>query len=75
MIHSTLQTQATELASEAQDTAVSFFAFSLFVGQGIGVAVFGRIVDNFSYIYCFIVVGMAIALPCVWLVKQKQYST
>ncbi|MEH2201718.1 hypothetical protein [Nostoc sp.] len=36
------------LASEAQDTAVSFFAFSLFVGQGIGVAVFGRIVDNFS---------------------------
>ncbi|MEH1887442.1 MAG: hypothetical protein V7L19_29685 [Nostoc sp.] len=24
---------------------------------------------------CFIVVGIAIALPCVWLVKQKQYST
>ncbi|MEH2264422.1 hypothetical protein [Nostoc sp.] len=48
MMHSTLQTQATELASAAQDTAVSFFAFSLFVVQGIGVAVFGRIVDNFS---------------------------
>ncbi|MEH2092660.1 hypothetical protein [Nostoc sp.] len=48
MMHSTLQTQATELASEAQDIAVSFFALCLFVGQGIGVAVFGRIVDNFS---------------------------
>jgi predicted MFS family arabinose efflux permease len=70
MMHSTLQTQATELAPEARSTAVSLFAFSLFVGQGIGAAVFGRIVDNFSYIYCFIVVSVAIAPLCVWLVKQ-----
>ncbi|WP_181154131.1 MULTISPECIES: hypothetical protein [Nostoc cyanobionts] len=34
MMHSTLQTQATELASEAQDTAVSFFAFMLVCRPG-----------------------------------------
>jgi predicted MFS family arabinose efflux permease len=63
------------LAPEAAGRAISLFIFSFFVGQGIGAAVFGRIVDNFGYIYCFILVGIAIALFCVWLVKQKQYST
>jgi predicted MFS family arabinose efflux permease len=63
------------LAPEARGKAVSLFIFSFFVGQGIGAAAFGRIVDNFGYIYCFILVGIAIALLCVWLVKQKQYST
>ncbi|WP_292702616.1 MULTISPECIES: hypothetical protein [unclassified Nostoc] len=62
------------LAPEAGGTAVSLFIFSFFVRQGIGAAVFGRIVDNFGYIYCFILVGIAIALLSVWLVKQKQYS-
>lgn len=74
MMHSTLQTQATELSPEARGTAVSLFVFNLFVGQGIGVAVFGRIVDSFGYIYCFIVTSVAIALLSIWLVKQKQNS-
>jgi len=74
MMHSTLQTQATELSPKARGTAVSLFVFNLFVGQGIGAALFGRIVDNFGYIYCFIVTGVAIALLSVWLVKQKQNS-
>ncbi|QIR39676.1 MFS transporter [Tolypothrix sp. PCC 7910] len=72
MMHSTLQTQATELAPEARGTAVSLFAFNLFIGQGIGAAAFGRIVDHFGYIPCFIITGIAIALLALWLVKQKQ---
>ncbi|MFN6566603.1 MFS transporter [Dendronalium sp. ChiSLP03b] len=71
VMHSTLQTQATELAPEARGIAVSLFAFNLFIGQGIGAAVFGRIVDNFGYVPCFIVAGVAIALLSIWLVKQK----
>ncbi|MBD2212546.1 MFS transporter [Nostoc linckia FACHB-104] len=71
MMHSTLQTQATELAPEARGTAVSLFAFNLFIGQGIGAAAFGRIVDNFGYIPCFIITGIAIALLSLWLVKRK----
>ncbi|MBG1269318.1 MFS transporter [Nostoc sp. WHI] len=72
MMHGTLQTQATELTPEARGTSVSLFVFSLFIGQGIGAAVFGKIVDNFGYIYCFILAGVAIALLSLWLVKQKQ---
>ncbi|BAY88243.1 MULTISPECIES: MFS transporter [unclassified Tolypothrix] len=74
MMHSTLQTQATELAPEARGTAVSLFAFNLFIGQGIGAAAFGRIVDSYGYIPCFIITGIAIALLALWLVKQKQQS-
>lgn len=72
MMHSTLQTQATELAPETRGTAVSLFAFNLFIGQGIGAAAFGRIVDNFGYVPCFIIAGLAIALLSFWLVQQKQ---
>ncbi|MBD2441530.1 MFS transporter [Nostoc sp. FACHB-110] len=72
MMHSTLQTQATELAPEARGTAVSLFAFSLFIGQGIGAAAFGRIVDNFGYIPCFMISGVAIALLATWLVKKAD---
>ncbi|MBD2451901.1 MFS transporter [Nostoc sp. FACHB-152] len=72
MMHSTLQTQATELAPEARGTAVSLFAFNLFIGQGIGAAVFGRVVDNFGYIPCFIIAGVALALLGTWLVKRSQ---
>jgi predicted MFS family arabinose efflux permease len=72
MMHSTLQTKATELTPEARGTAVSLFAFSLFMGQGIGAAVFGRIVDNSGYIPCFIIAGIASALLSVWLVLQNK---
>lgn len=72
MMHSTLQTQATELAPEARGTAVSLFAFNLFIGQGIGAAIFGRVVDNFGYVPCFIVSGIAIALLAIWLFQQNK---
>ncbi len=49
MIHSTLQTRATELAPGARGTAVSLFAFSAFVGGGIGSAGFGWIVGTSGY--------------------------
>ncbi|NDJ20566.1 MFS transporter [Nostoc sp. B(2019)] len=72
MMHSTLQTQATELTPESRGTAVSLFVFNLFIGQGIGAAAFGRIVDSFGYVPCFIVAGVSLALLSLWLVKQKQ---
>ncbi len=75
MMHSTLQTQATELAPEARGTAVSLFAFNLFIGQGIGAAVFGRIVDNFGYVPCFMIAGVAIAFLALWLVQRKRVNS
>ena len=73
MMHSTLQTQATELSPESRGTAVSLFAFSLFMGQGIGAAVLGRIVDNAGYIPCFIVCSIAVASLAVWFSSQMRY--
>jgi predicted MFS family arabinose efflux permease len=46
LIHSTLQTRATELAPSARGTAVALFAFCLFSGQGLGAALLGALVDR-----------------------------
>lgn len=72
MMHGTLQTLATELAPEARGTAVGLFAFNLFMGQGLGAAAFGRVVDSSGYVPCFLVTGVAIALLSVWIVKTKS---
>lgn len=72
MMHNTFQTQATELAPQARGTAVSLFAFNLFIGQGIGAAAFGRVVDTLGYVPCFVVAGVAIALLSIWYIYQKQ---
>jgi predicted MFS family arabinose efflux permease len=70
MMHSTLQTRATELSPEARGTAVSLFAFSLFLGQGVGAIALGRIVDGPGYTTSFVITGVAIALLSIWLVSQ-----
>ena len=46
MLHNTLQTNATQMAPEKRGTAVSQFAFCLFVGQSVGVALAGLIAER-----------------------------
>ena len=46
MLHNTLQTNATQMAPERRGTAVSQFAFCLFVGQSVGVALAGTIAER-----------------------------
>ena len=72
MMHSTFQTQATELAPEARGTAVALFVFNLFVGQGLGTVAFGRVVDSYGYVPCFVMAALAIALLCFWFIYQKK---
>lgn len=48
LFHNTLQTNATQMAPEARGSAVAVFAFSLFVGQAIGVALAGLAFDHGS---------------------------
>jgi predicted MFS family arabinose efflux permease len=66
MMHNTLQTLATELAPDTRGTAVSLFAFSLFMGQGVGVALLGHIIDGAGYGPAFAVSGMGLALLGFW---------
>jgi predicted MFS family arabinose efflux permease len=47
--HSTLQTRATELVPSMRGTAVSLFAFSLFLGGGLGAAIIGMVVLHLGY--------------------------
>jgi predicted MFS family arabinose efflux permease len=72
-VHGTLQTKATELAPGARGTAVSAFAFCLFVGQGLGAAFFGTFVDRAGYPAGFVVSGLAVAaLAAVFAARVLQ---
>lgn len=46
MLHNTLQVQATQMAPEAQGTAVTLFACLLFLGQSLGVLAVAASVDR-----------------------------
>ncbi|MEA2527136.1 MAG: hypothetical protein QOF73_4363 [Thermomicrobiales bacterium] len=75
-IHGTLQTKATELAPGARGTAVSAFAFCLFVGQGLGAAAFGRLVERTGYDTAFVVSGLTVAaLAAVFATRVLRPSS
>lgn len=58
LCHTTLQTRATETFPRARGTAVALFAFSLFLGGGVGTALVGGIIDGVGYIATLIVSGV-----------------
>jgi predicted MFS family arabinose efflux permease len=60
LCHTTLQTRATEIFPAARGTAVALFAFSLFVGSGVGSVIFGAAVDWFGSRLTFAVSGCAL---------------
>ncbi len=75
MLHSTLQTKATEMFPRARGTAISAFALSLFCGQAAGVAVFGRAIAAFGYTVSFIVTGIGLLLLAVFFAQQLKRGT
>jgi predicted MFS family arabinose efflux permease len=60
LLHNTLQTRATEMAPQARGAAVSFFALFLFLGQAIGVAVFGHLIEVAGYATAFVTGGVGL---------------
>jgi len=72
MLHNTLQTKATEMYPGARGMAISAFALSLFCGQAMGVALFGRAIATFGYAWTFIVSGAAFLLLAMWFAKRLQ---
>jgi len=67
--HSTLQTRATEAVPEARGTAVSFFAFSLFVGSAAGAACFGYLSGGVGYRTTFAVAGTGLLVFTMTVVR------
>ena len=72
MLHNTLQTKATEMYPRARGMAISAFALSLFCGQAIGVALFGRTIALFGYTWTFILTGFALLLLAIWFAKRLR---
>jgi predicted MFS family arabinose efflux permease len=60
--HSTLQTRATELVPSQRGTAVSLFAFSLFVGGGVGTWLAGLSIDAVGFPLTIIGTAVSIAI-------------
>lgn len=73
--HSTLQTFATELLPEGRATAVSVFAFSLFLGSGVGPMVTGTVMDHHGLRSLLAVATLAMAaftLLCLTLWRRQR---
>lgn len=76
--HSTLQTRATELVPEQRGTAMSLFAFCLFLGSGLGTYLAGLSIEylNFSATLYANAVALAIftmlGLPLLRIVQGQQ---
>ena len=66
MLHNTLQTRATEMAPEARGSAVSLFAFCLFVGQAAGVSAMGVGVEWLGYRPIIALAGVALVVLASW---------
>jgi predicted MFS family arabinose efflux permease len=58
LCHTTLQTRATETFPQARGTAVALFAFSLFLGGGVGTALVGTIISGVGYIATLVTAGL-----------------
>jgi predicted MFS family arabinose efflux permease len=70
MLHNTLQTRATEMAPEARGSAVSAFAFSLFLGQTLGVSALGFGIEHAGYRPMIMTCGIALAALGLWFRRQ-----
>ncbi len=62
LCHTTLQTRATELSTTARGTAISLFAFALFLGSGTGTALLGVVLDRQGFDGVLLASGAALAL-------------
>ena len=67
MLHGVMQARATELLPHARATAVSAFAFVLFLGQSIGALVIGFAIAHGGYRLAFLLDAATIVIFCVAL--------
>lgn len=65
MLHNTLQNQASQMNSEARGIAFSWFASSLWVGQGLGVTAAALVAGRIGFAPVFLIAGLGILILAV----------
>ncbi|MFL5149407.1 MAG: MFS transporter [Microvirga sp.] len=66
MIHNSYQTQVTEVVPDARASAIAFHAFSFFIGQALGVALFGAGIGTLGWTASLTIAAVtAVALGAV----------
>jgi MFS transporter, YNFM family, putative membrane transport protein len=74
MFHNTLQTNATQMAPEARGLGMSVFAFVLFIGQSVGVALAAPVMDRFGGQPIFLFTAVAVLAIAVWFRQQLKHQ-
>jgi YNFM family putative membrane transporter len=72
MLHSTLQTNATQMSPQARGTAVALFSSALYVGQSLGVAGGSLLVDRAGAPAIFIVAALALPVLGLWFAAMLR---
>jgi predicted MFS family arabinose efflux permease len=70
MIHNSYQTQVTEVVPDARASAIAFHAFSFFIGQALGVALFGLGIAALGWTASLMIAAVAAAalgLASAWV--------
>jgi predicted MFS family arabinose efflux permease len=70
MLHNTLQTNGTQMAPDARGLAISLFAFFLFTGQSVGVALAAPVMDRFGARPIFLLAAAALVVIAFWFRRQ-----
>ncbi|MGL4242336.1 MAG: MFS transporter [Beijerinckiaceae bacterium] len=75
MLHTGIQTEATELAPTARGSAVALHAFSLFIGMAIGPIVYGAAIPSLGAPLSLVAGGVIILASAVAIVAKMRGRT
>ena len=73
MLHNTLQTNATQMASERRGAGMALFASTFFLGQAVGVALAGQLAEAMRPIHVVAIAAVAI-LPIGLAFARKRWA-
>jgi len=74
LLHSVLQTNATQMAPAVRGTAVSLFASFLFMGQSAGVAFNAWVGDTFGLVWVFVIAMVVIPTMALWFAQRLRHK-
>ena len=71
-LHSTFQTNATQMTPDARGAGMALFATCFFLGQSLGVWLVAQTVDRFTAVPAFCFSALALPLLAIWFSGQLK---